>query len=208
LSHGSKRAKKIKKNQKNQKIISPPNESHCHSFAIIVGHISSGMKQRALQLLLVGCDLDGIVKFLGVSAKSIFRWNDNDERYKFVLPTSVTCGRCLLTPTMLDDLKALILESLSLFLDELSKGLAMLSLYQQLSFAKISRTLVYHTNCSKGQRNGIKQDQEARLCNVLLNLAADRLNFFNESSKDNRMIFCRYGRAMAVLMDILLFRFT
>jgi len=92
---------------------------------MVYRHISSDMKQRALQLLLEGWDIDDIVESLGVSTKSITRWKDNYERHGMASPTSVTRGRRrLLTSTMLGDLKALILDSLSLYLDELSEWLA------------------------------------------------------------------------------------
>jgi transposase len=159
------------------------------------------MKQRALQLLLEGWDMDDIVESLGVSTKSITRWKDNYEQHGTVSPTSVTRGRRrLLTSTMLGDLKALILDSPSLYLDELSKWLAIYhdqpistsALCQNLLDAGLTYKLL--------QKAAAEQDNQARegwLHDVLMNFAADQLIFLDESSKDNRTVFRRYGCAMA-----------
>jgi len=60
--------------------------------------ISSDMKKRALQLLEEGWEVSEIADALGVSTKSIPRWNGNYEVHGHVNPPSALRGRhCILT---------------------------------------------------------------------------------------------------------------
>jgi transposase len=83
------------------------------------------MKQRALQLLQEGWEIDEIAGVLAVSGKSITRWKDNYEEYGDVAPPSCNRGcRRILNHEMLDDLQGLIAETPSTMLDELCEWLA------------------------------------------------------------------------------------
>ena len=51
------------------------------------------MRQRTLMLLDKGWDMDDIAETLGVSTKSITRWEDKYEEFGLVDPPSVLRGR-------------------------------------------------------------------------------------------------------------------
>ncbi|KAF9241396.1 hypothetical protein BU15DRAFT_44929 [Melanogaster broomeanus] len=77
--------------------------------------ISTDMKQRALELLEIGWEVDEVTEALGMSSRSINRWADNYEEHGRVDPPSVLRGRPrLLNTAVLTDLHALIHETPSL----------------------------------------------------------------------------------------------
>jgi transposase len=60
---------------------------------MVYHHISPDMKQRALQLLKQGWEIEDVAEVLGVSSKSIGRWSDNYDAEGRVDPLSVLRGR-------------------------------------------------------------------------------------------------------------------
>ena len=82
--------------------------------------ISDDRKERALYLLLErGWDIDRITDALGVSSKSIQRWEENYEVHGCVSPPKLIMRRPrLLSANMIDDIQQLLEEDPSLLLDE------------------------------------------------------------------------------------------
>ncbi|KAF9227577.1 hypothetical protein BS17DRAFT_773972 [Gyrodon lividus] len=56
------------------------------------------MKQRALELLEMGWEMDEVTDTLGMSSRSVYHWADNYEEHGRVDPPSVLRGR----PRLLD----------------------------------------------------------------------------------------------------------
>jgi len=107
--------------------------------------ISADMKQRALQLLREGWELEDVTDALGVSSKSICRWSTNFETRGRVDPPAVLRGRPrLLNAEAIADLQELIQETPELFLSEIGEWLALYhaSLSQKLLCIQILSTLV------------------------------------------------------------------
>ena len=88
--------------------------------------ISPDLKQTALYLLLEeGWEIDQITTALGVHSKSIERWEHNYENHGSVNPPTPLRGRCrLLSSHIAEELHKLLIESLSLMLDEIGEWLA------------------------------------------------------------------------------------
>jgi transposase len=159
------------------------------------------MKQRALQLLQDGWEIDEIAGVLAVSGKSIARWKDNYEEYGDVAPRSCNRGRRrILNHEMLDDLRSLIAETPSIMLDELCEWLAIYH-DQPISTSALSQNLLDAGYTYKMlRRAAAERDNAAReawMDHVLTHYAADQLVFLDESSKDGRTIFRKYGRSLA-----------
>ncbi|KAF9242508.1 hypothetical protein BU15DRAFT_86728 [Melanogaster broomeanus] len=77
--------------------------------------ISTDMKQRALELLEMGWEMDEVTDALGMSSRSVNRWADNYEEHGRVDPPSVLRGRPrLLNAAILTDLHGLVHETPSL----------------------------------------------------------------------------------------------
>ncbi|KIK49951.1 hypothetical protein GYMLUDRAFT_120653, partial [Collybiopsis luxurians FD-317 M1] len=86
---------------------------------------SDEIKQRALQMVSEGWDIAKIVQALGVSTKSISRWQDNYDTHGHVNPHHPVHGRrrILSSSTMLE-IQQLLAEDPSLYLDEILEWLA------------------------------------------------------------------------------------
>ena len=94
---------------------------------MVYQRISDDRKERALYLLLEwGWDIDRITDALGVSSKSIERWEENYEVHGCVSPPKLIMG-CprLLSADMIDDIQQLLQEDSSLLLDEIVEWLAL-----------------------------------------------------------------------------------
>lgn len=164
--------------------------------------ISADRKQRALYLLLEeGWDKTAISEALGVSEQSIERWEEIYNREGCINTTSHHCGRPrLLTSQMAEELAELISESPSLLLDEIADWLA---LYHN---QPISLTALHDNLRDLGltykhlKRAAAERDDAHRsdwLYNITANYTADQLVFLDESSKDDRVVLRRYGRAIS-----------
>ena len=89
--------------------------------------ISADIKRRALVLLGKGWEIDGVIGVLDVSAKSITRWESKYEMFGCVESPSVLRGRPridILNSTMTEDLRRLVLEEPSIYLEEVREWLA------------------------------------------------------------------------------------
>ena len=168
---------------------------------MVYRHISADMKCRALQLLAEGRELERIADVLGVSEKSINRWFDNYEAHGQVDPPSVNQGRRrLLTQDVISDMQELLLETPDLYLDEIAEWLLLYhnlpistaALHNNLHNLGFSRKLMHRT--------AAERDHELRatwMHDVLATYMAEQLVVLDESSKDGRTFFRRYGRAVA-----------
>ena len=162
--------------------------------------ISDDRKERALYLLLErGWDIERITDALGVSAKSIERWNENYEVHGCVCPPKLIIGRPrLLSADMIDDIQQLLQEDPSLLLDEIGEWLALYhdqpisatALHDNLRDLSLTRKRL--------KRAAAERDDVYRtewIINMTMNCTADQLVFLDESSKDDRVVLRRYGRA-------------
>jgi transposase len=162
--------------------------------------ISPDRKQQALYLFLEqGWDIEHVAAALGVSGKSIHRWEGNYDIHGCVNPHSPLRGRPrLLTDRMTNELHELITENPSLLIDEIGEWLALY--HDQL----ISTTALHDNLKDLGltykrlKRVAAERDDGYRsdwLHNIMTNYTANQLVFLDESSKDDRTILRRYGQA-------------
>lgn len=167
--------------------------------AMVNRKISPDMKQRALQLIDEGWELAKLADVFGVSSKSIERWDHNYKTHGCVDPPSGLRGRPrILTTQAINDLQELIRETPLLFLDEIGEWLA---LYHDIS---ISTTALHYNLRELGltykllRKAAAERDDIARsewLLEITTLYTADQLVVLDETSKDNRTICRRYGRA-------------
>lgn len=164
--------------------------------------ISCDRKERALYLLLEeGWDKARIAEALGVSEESIDRWEHYYETEGCVNHSSNLRGRPrLLTSQMTEELHELIRENPSLLLDEIAEWLAMYH-DQPISITALHDNLhdlglTYKRlkRVAAERNDGLRADW---LHSMITNYTADQLVFLDESSKDNRAILRRYGRALS-----------
>ena len=167
---------------------------------MVYRHISTDMKCRALQLLENGWELDEITEVLGISKESVDRWLDNYATHGQVDPHSVNRGRRrLLTQDIIEDMQELLLETPDLYLDEIAEWLLLYhglpistaALHNNLHDLGLSRKLM--------QRTAAERDHELRatwMHDVLATYTAEQFVVLDESSKDGRTLYRRYGRAL------------
>ena len=116
-----------------------------HLDAMVNRKISHDMKQRALQLINEGWEPAEVADVLGVSSKSIERWDHNYETHGCINPPSALRGRPrIINAQAADDLQELIRETPLLFLDEIGEWLA---LYHDIS---ISTAAIHNNLCDLG----------------------------------------------------------
>ncbi len=161
--------------------------------------ISRDMKERALELLRDGWDLDDVVEALGVHPRSIGRWLDNHEQYGSVIPTKYPQGRPRRLSTLISqELSLLIQQSPSLFLDEIVEWLALMH-DQPMPLSTLCDTLEDLGLQRKVLRRiALQRDEGLRTAwmdRILRTFTALQMVFIDESSKDGRTIARRYGRA-------------
>jgi transposase len=93
---------------------------------MVYQRISRDRKERALYLLLEqGWDINRIAVALGVSSRSIERWEAHYDEHGHINPSTPIMGRPrLLDQVMTDGIHELLAETPSLLLDEISEWLA------------------------------------------------------------------------------------
>lgn len=159
------------------------------------------MKKRALELLLEGWTMEEVAGVLNVSTRSISRWSDNLEESGQIENHSVLRGRPRkLSSDIAEDLRALIAESPTLFLDEIGEWLAV---YHDLPIS----TSALHQNLKdlgltvkQMRRYAAERDEEERQqwwADFKAHFTADQIICLDESSKDGRTLYRKYGRAPA-----------
>jgi len=167
---------------------------------MVYQRISADRKQQALYLFLEeGWEIDHIAEALGVSSRSIERWEKNYEIHGCVNPPTPLRGRPrLLTHRITEELHDLITENPSLLLDEIGEWLAIYH-DQPISTAALHDNLKdLGLTYKRLKRIAAERDDGYRaewLHNITANYTANQLVFLDESSKDDRTILRRYGRA-------------
>ena len=161
--------------------------------------ISADMKRRALQLLGEGWDLLDIAEVLGVSTKSISQWYDNYDTHGCVNPPSALHGRRrIISVEVAEELHDLIQETPGLYLDEIREWLALYH-NEAISMSALSDNL-----CDLGltrkimRRAAAERDYALRaawMFDILATYTAEQMVVLDESSKDDRTLIRRYGRA-------------
>ena len=125
--------------------------------------ISRDMKKRALELIEEGWTAEEVADILHVSEKSIARWADRMEATGSLDPPNGRGGRPrLLTTEIREYLYQLIMESPTLFLDEILDYLAVMhgvflsqtALHDNLRDLGLTRKMV--------QRNAAERNEDAR----------------------------------------------
>ena len=144
--------------------------------------------------------LDDVAKVFGVSSRSIYRWSNLVEATGIPDLPSVNRGRVyLLNSAAIDGLQGLIKDNASRFLDEIVDWLAIhhdilisiTALHDNLhdlgpTYKTIKRTAAQHV-------------EEVRALwreDVVTNFSCEQLVFLDESSKDGKTFFRKYGCAM------------
>jgi transposase len=168
---------------------------------MVYRRISPDMKQRSLQLIDEGWEMEDIANVLGVASKSIKRWTDNYDMHGRVDPPSVLRGRPrILNSEAISDLHELIRGTPTLFLDEIGEWLA---LYHD---QPISTTALHDNLRELGLTHKIlrkaaaERDDQARaewLIHITSNYTARQMVVLDESSKDGQTILRKYGRALS-----------
>lgn len=167
---------------------------------MVYHRISDDMKQRALRLLEDGWDIAEVVEALGVSAKSIGRWQDNYETEGHVMPRYPVRGRRrILTSSIMQEIHELYKEDPSLYLVEITEWLAIFH-DKPISLGALCMNLKDFGLNRKVMRRLAKQRDEmlrTRWMDYVLNtFSANQMVFLDESSKDGRTLARRFGRAL------------
>lgn len=169
---------------------------------MVYQRISCDRKERTLYLLLEeGWDIDRIAVALGVSSRSIERWEAHYDEHGHINPSTPIMGRPrLLDQVMTDEIHELLAETPSLLLDEIGEWLA---IYHD---QPISTTALHENLRDLGltykrlRRVAAERDDGFRadwLHNMTTNYTAEQLVFLDESSKDDRTILPRYGWSLS-----------
>ncbi|KAJ3964499.1 hypothetical protein EV361DRAFT_757172, partial [Lentinula raphanica] len=93
---------------------------------MVYRHISTDLKQRAIQLLDNDYPVNEVAEVLGVSARSLYRWTENlDNLGSIIIPSSHRRGRpSTVQPQVVHDLVALAAEAPEMYLKEIQDWLA------------------------------------------------------------------------------------
>jgi transposase len=169
---------------------------------MVFRHISPDLKERAIHLAANGYILPEICEVLGISHSSIKRWKRNEARYGSVIPSAIHArGRpSVATMAMVSDLHQLMLEAPDLYISEILDWLAVAH-GVGMSRATLARYLRdINLSYKKLRKAATERDEEARQDwrnTVQANLLASQVVTVDETSKDDRTIFRRYGRAVS-----------
>ena len=175
--------------------------------------ISPDMKQRALQLIDEGWEMQDVMDILSVASKSIRQWADNYDTHGCVNPPSVLSGcPCLLNSKAISDLQELICETPTLFLDEISEWLA---LYHDQPIL----TTALHDNLQELglthkilQKAAVEYDDLAWaewLTHFISNYMAHQMVVLDESSKDGQsQALAGNGKTVLESLSVLVAKFS
>ncbi|THU95152.1 hypothetical protein K435DRAFT_798372 [Dendrothele bispora CBS 962.96] len=168
---------------------------------MVFRHISEDIKRQALWLLENGYITREVAYLLGVSSKSIRRWQNNfDIHGSVVAPANPLQGRPSdVTTELREDLISLTRESPELFLDEIQDWIAV------AHEAAISRSHLWQIldDCAitykKLRREASERDEALReqwKAAYQQHYTASQILFIDETSKDDRTIYRHYGRSV------------
>jgi len=174
--------------------------SSCHTLAMVFRHISQDLKERVLWLLENDFIPNDVADIFGVSQRSIYRWQANIENYGSVIPPrNPLCGRPhTLNADQTHDLFTLLNDAPEMYLDEIQEWVA---ITQDLSISKTAlHVLIRDAGVTYKvlRKAASERDEEARerFRDFARNhLVASMIITVDESSKDDRTIFRRRGRA-------------
>jgi transposase len=172
----------------------------CLHSTMVFRHISEDLKLRALWLRGQGFISDDICYLLGFSSRSLSRWQSNMNTYGSVIPPrNPLQGRpSVLNAEQRNQLFDLLDQAPEMFLDEIQDWVA---LYQDTA---ISRTALHDIIQDAGltfkmlHKAASERDEVAReefRTYIREHLVVDQVITADESSKDDRTIFRRFGRA-------------
>ncbi|KAK0219467.1 hypothetical protein EDD85DRAFT_989481 [Armillaria nabsnona] len=169
---------------------------------MVYRHISKDIKERTLWLLEHDFIPSEVAHLLGVSQRSMQRWQNNIALHGSVIALSIQIrGRPhLLSSEINEDLVSLCSESPELFLSEIQEWIAVAhdhaisksQLHQILKDCGVTYKLM--------RRAASEQDEERRMAwkeAYMLQYVASQCLWIDESSKDDRTIYRHYGRAIA-----------
>ena len=162
--------------------------------------ISRQIKERAVWLLENGYLFDDICDMLGVSRRSVERWQRNSELFGEVIPPYKQRGRPHILPARArGDVCNLINTSPELCLDEIHDWITV-AYDLELSYMTVHRLVRDIGMTHKAlQIAAAERDEEARTAwkvAIRENLIAQQCITIDESSKDDRTIYRHYGRAI------------
>lgn len=162
--------------------------------------ISKDLKERAIWLYDHGWLKRDIMEALGISKTSLKRWRQHVQRHGSVIPPrNPLQGR----PSVLDafqtnDLINVISDSPELFLDEI-RDWVLVSMDIGLSRVTIGRIIRdLGITYKRLHKIAAERDEELRrewMEEVQTEFVAEQMVFVDESSKDERTIYRRFGRA-------------
>lgn len=142
-----------------------------------------------------------VIKTLGVSIRSFWRWRRNLRKHGTVLnPPPLVPGRPpLLSTTVTADIYRLLDEYPAMYLDEIQHwiivaheiGMAKSTLHQNLRDLGIT-----YKRLRKAAKERDEEAREEFRQYARQNWVAEQLVFVDETSKDNRTIYRHYGRAV------------
>ena len=166
--------------------------------------ISQDVKERALWLLEHNYIPDNVADILGVSDRSIRRWENNMEQYGSVVPPPpLNRGRPrILNADMTHDLATLISEAPAMYLDEIQDwiaivhdvGISITALHENIQDLGITYKVLH--------KAAVERDEEARTHwkeEMRANWVARQVVVVDETSKDDRTLARFYGRAPSSL---------
>ncbi|EDR00877.1 uncharacterized protein LACBIDRAFT_333721 [Laccaria bicolor S238N-H82] len=167
---------------------------------MVFRHISQDLKERVLWLLENDFIPDDVADIFGVSRRSIYSWQANVENYGNVIrPRNPLQGRPrTLNADQTHDLFTLLDDAPEMYLDEIQEWVA---ITQDLSISKTAlHVLIRDAGVTYKvlRKAASERDEEARerFRDFARNhLVASMIITVDESSKDDRTIFCRRGRA-------------
>jgi transposase len=167
---------------------------------MVYRHISDDIKQRALWLLDADYLTEDVCEILGVSMASVYRWKENYETYGSVRPpANPVQGRPrILNADQTHDLFTLLAEAPEMYLDEITdwiavtqdEGISRTAIHTPLRDTGLSYKLLRR---AAAERDDVARAEWKQL--IQTSFISSMIVTADESSKDERTIFRKRGRA-------------
>ena len=161
-------------------------------------HINKDLKEHVFWLTSHGYTPEDICELFDISQRSIARWKQNDHIHRSVIPlyNAMQCCPCILNGNMTHDLYMLLEEAPEMYLSEIQDCIALAykvyisrtALHVNIHDAGMTFKLLCKAaaECDEDLWEEWKQDVNAHF-------TASQMNFVNETSKDDQMIYQHYG---------------
>lgn len=164
-------------------------------------HISNDYKVRTVVLLDQNIPRTFVSDVFAVSERSTYRWQKNVREGGVVYPTlPATRGQhSILSPEIRDAILAILEDDPTAYLDEISDWLQLV--YEiSVPVSTLSRNLIRWGH-SRALVHRIAAERDPVACeeflrDVCTNFTAEQMVWIDESAKDERTIFRRYGRSL------------